>query len=71
MTEAYIDTHFGEIIARATDIEHRLDDGYCTVELLKKENRKYIDGCEQVGNPLILITDDYEQVIERFLDYLV
>jgi hypothetical protein len=44
MTEAYIDTHFGEIIARATDIEHRLDDGYCTVELLKKENRKYIDG---------------------------
>ena len=70
MTEAYIDAHFEEIAAHAADIEHRLDDGYCTAELLKKENRRYIDGCEQAGNPVVLITNGYEQALEDIADFL-
>ena len=62
-TDAYIDAHFDEITAHASDIEARLDDSYCTPGLLKAENRLYIEGCRRAGEAFTLIDGDYAQSI--------
>ena len=67
MTDAYIDAHFTDITAHASDIEQRLDDSYCTPDLMKRDNRKYREGCAQSGNPVTLIEDSYERVIQNVL----
>ena len=58
MTEAYIDAHFDEIRAHASDIEKRLCDDGLTAEWLKRENRAYIDGFRKHGEPITLIEDE-------------
>ncbi len=68
MTAGYIDSHFDEIIGHGSDIEHRLDDSDCTVEWLKDNNRKYIDGFRDAGEDVVLIEDDYEQTINAILN---
>ena len=40
-------------------IEKRVDDGYCTVELLQRENNRFREGCEKNHLPYVLIDDDY------------
>lgn len=67
MSERYITAHFDEIIRHASDIESRIDDSYCTVEVLKKENRKYIDGFTSEGERILLIDDDYERAMKEIL----
>ena len=59
MTDGYIDTHFDEIVAHASDIEARLDDSYCSKTLLKRENRKYAAGFQAAGEPVTRIDGDY------------
>ena len=59
MTDAYIDAHYDEIIGHASDIEQRLDDSYCTIESLKSDNHRYIDGFEESGEKITLIEDAY------------
>ena len=59
MTDAYIDAHYDEIIGHASDIEQRLDDSYCTIESLKADNHRYIDGFEKSGEKITLIEDAY------------
>ena len=59
MTDAYIDAHFDEIIGHASDIEQRSDDSYCTIESLKADNHRYIDGFEKSGEKITLIEDSY------------
>lgn len=59
MTDEYIETHFEEIARHASDIENRLDETYLNKELLKRENRQYIDGCKKNHLPVCLINDDY------------
>ena len=68
MTDAYIDAHFGEIMAHASDIEARLDDGYCTADWLKAENRAVRADCEQSGERLVLIDGDYEAAVSALPD---
>ena len=63
MTGDYIDRHFIDIKEHESDVETRLRCNSCTPALLKKDNRMYIDGCQQNGNPITLIDDNYEQVI--------
>jgi len=63
MSDRYIDRHFDDVRAYADCIERRLDDGSCTPELLKRENRRYIDGCEGSGSDYLRIDDDYEAAI--------
>lgn len=60
MSDAYIDTHFDEIIGHASDIEHRLDDSGCTIESLKADNRKFIEGFQKSGEKVTMIGNDYE-----------
>ena len=66
MTDTYIDTHFSKIKEYGSAIESRIEDD-CTLEHLKADNRAVIDGFEQAGEPIILITNDYEQTIRKLL----
>lgn len=63
MSENYIDAHFKEIKEHGSDIESRLDDTYCTIDSLKADNRRYIQGCKESGENVTLIEDDYEKTI--------
>lgn len=65
MSDEYIDTHFDAIKAHSSDVEARLDDSYCTIEQLKEDNRHVIKGYQDVGEQIVLITDDYEASIQN------
>ena len=63
MSDAYIDDHFEEIRAHASDLEARLDDTDCTPERLKADNRKTAAGFQRAGEAIHWIEqpDFYEQ----------
>ena len=67
MTAKYIDVHFDEIKAHASDIESRFEDEYITVQQLREDNQAYIRGCYENGESVTLIDEDYEQVIKLLL----
>ena len=62
-SDAYIDKHFAEIKAHASDIESRLDDTSCTIDSLKADNRAFKKGFEQSGEQILLIESDFLQSI--------
>lgn len=68
MTDAYIEAHFDDIKDHGSDVENRMDDSYCTADWIKSENRKIIEGFQRMGEPIILINDDYEKVIMEILN---
>ena len=68
MSDEYIDSHFADIKAHASDIEKRLDDSYCTAEQLKQDNRRIIDGFKSNGEHVTLITENYDDPIKGVLD---
>ena len=68
MTDRYIDDHMDKIKDHASDIEARMDDSYCTTEMLKSENRKYEEGFRSAGESVVMIDDDYEQDIRALLN---
>ncbi|MBQ0167511.1 MAG: adenylate kinase [Treponema sp.] len=63
-SERYITEHYQEIMKYEGIIENRIDDGYCTQDLLKRENERFRQGCMNNGLPFVLIDDDYEQTVE-------
>ena len=65
MTGEYIDSHFEEIKTHASDIESRLDDAGLTVDFLKDENRKFIEGFGNAGEQLVIIEEDYDRTISE------
>ena len=67
MSDRYIDRHFDAVQAFASCIERRMDDGYCTPELLRRENRQYLAGCQQHGLDYVLIDDSYEAALKQAL----
>ena len=68
MTDKYIETHFDEIKGHSSDIESRLYDDDCTIDSMKEDNRKYIEGFRRVRERVVLIDGDYEQAIEILLN---
>lgn len=68
MTDSYIDAHFEEIKDHASDIESRLEDFDCTIDSMKAENRKYIEGFQRAGERIVLIDMDYEKAIKTVLE---
>ena len=68
MSDEYIDSHFADIKSHGSDIENRLDDSYCTVGQMKKDNHRFIDCFRSAGEQITLITDDYEDSIRGVLD---
>ena len=67
MSDEYIGTHFADIKEHASDVEARLDDSYCTVDQLKKDNHKVIEGYQKCGEEILLIDGDYEKTIGDIL----
>ena len=67
MSDEYIGTHFADIKEHASDVEARLDDSYCTVDQLKKDNYKVIEGYQKCGEEILLIDVDYEKTIGDIL----
>jgi hypothetical protein len=68
MTDNYIETHFDEIREHSCDIESRLHDDDCTIDSLKEDNRRYVEGFQRFGEKVVLIDGDYERAIETLLD---
>ena len=68
MTDSYIDAHFEEIKDHASDIESRLEDSDCTIDSMKAENRRYIEGFRQAGERIVLIDTDYEMAVRTVLE---
>ena len=68
MTDNYIETHFEEIKEHSFDIESRLNDD-CTIDSLKEDNRRYVEGFRRVGERVVLIDGDYERTLEKVLNY--
>lgn len=60
MTEKYIDLNYESIIEYSSVIESRIDDEYCTKELLIKQNSFYLKGCKEYNLPYHLIDDKYD-----------
>ena len=67
-SDSYIDTHFKDIKQYASCIESRLDDDYCTADILKRENRFYLEGCRNHNLETVLIESNYTEEIKRILE---
>ncbi len=67
LTDAYIDQHIDDVRGHASDIECRLEESYFTVDWVKEENRRVIQGFEAVGEFVDLIDSDYQSVVEKAL----
>ena len=67
LSDLYIDTHFDEIRQHGSDIEERLDDSDCTVEMLKADNRRMIEGFRANGEKIVLIEKDYEDTLRQLI----
>lgn len=60
MSEDYINFHFAEIKSYANAVETRLDDSWCTKEVLLEENRYNLEMCKEYGCEYILIDGNYD-----------
>ena len=68
MSNKYIEDHFSEIIGHESEIETRLINGDCTMESLKADNKRIINGFQYVGEQVVLIDSDYEKTIKALVD---
>ena len=59
MSRRYIETHFGDIINHASDIEDRMDDSGLNTQELIRENERNLALCKEFGCEYILIDDEY------------
>ena len=66
MTDSYIDSHFADIMNHGSDMEARGDESDCTIDWIKDANNAFIKQFQQ--EQIILIDDDYENVIDSIVD---
>ena len=59
MSSKYIENHFGDIRRFASIIENRVDDEYCTLEMVQRDNACMLDKCIQYGLNYIYIDEAY------------
>ena len=64
MSENYIRKHFADIKSYANVIESRLDDDYCTVESVLKDNAQFMKLAKEYNVDYVLIDDMYEIEID-------
>lgn len=64
MSEGYIKNHFGDIKAYANVVENRMDDEYCTMENVLRDNAGYLEQAKQYGVNYILMEDTYKFEID-------
>lgn len=65
LSENYIEQHFQDIKNHACDIEKRLDDTWCTKEMVLSENAYYLQMCRKYQCDYILIDKEYEAEIKE------
>ena len=59
LSEDYIENHFDQIMAHASDVEQRLDDSGLSKDDLIRDNCRNLENCRNHGLNHILIEDDY------------
>lgn len=59
LSENYIETHFDDIRAHASDVERRLDDSGLSQEDLIRDNQRNLELCRKHGCEYVLIDSDY------------
>lgn len=64
MSEGYIRRHFADIIRYANVIEHRLDDGQCTMEHVLSDNASVLSLAQKHHLTPTLIEEDYRISID-------
>ena len=64
MTEHYIRTHFDDILKYASVIEQRLDDDYCTMETVLRDNARMQELAKRYGVNMLRIDEAYAVDIE-------
>ena len=67
MSEQYIRNHFADIKGYANIIENRLDDSGCTMESVLADNQEMLSLAQKYHVNYILIEDEYEDRLERFM----
>lgn len=60
MTKKYIENHFVQIKKYANIIEKRVDDSFCTKEMMIKENDMNLEMCKKYDCKYILIDEKYD-----------
>ena len=60
MSESYIRSHFHDIKAFANVIEERLDDSYCTMDLVLRDHAKELKRCQEYGVDYFFIEFEYD-----------
>lgn len=60
MSENYIRNHFDDIKKYANSIENRLDDQWCTLESVLKENAQFLELVQKYNANYVLIDDTYD-----------
>lgn len=60
MSEGYIRNHFTDIIKYASVVENRLDDEWCTMESVLKDNAIFLERAQKFNLDYVLIDDKYE-----------
>ena len=60
MSENYIRKHFDDIKKYASVIETRLDDEYCTMESVLRDNAQILALCKEHNANYVLIDDEYK-----------
>ena len=60
MSEDYIKDHFTSIKRYASVIESRLDDEWCNMESVLKDNAQFLKSAQKHGVNYVLIDDKYE-----------
>ncbi|GEQ15810.1 MULTISPECIES: adenylate kinase [Clostridium] len=64
MTKEYIEKHFSDVKKYANTIENRVDDSYCTMQLIIEENNKNLQMCIENDCNYILIDGEYKVAID-------
>lgn len=64
MTKEYIEKHFSDVKKYANTIENRVDDSYCTMQLMIEENNKNLQMCIENDCNYILIDGEYKVAID-------
>ncbi len=60
MSQRYIENHFKDIKAYASIVEDRLDDEYCTIDTVLRDNARMLAQCQKHGIDFILIDKEYK-----------
>ena len=63
MTEDYIRSHYSDIVAHRSDVEHRGEDDEPPMDMLIRDHVRHLGECREYDNPYILIDRDYTECV--------